>query len=107
MTQAQDIAKSQKLAGMPESVSSAAVQLLDSMVCVGEGEPPWLKDRNMSSPSMIGGGSSLQGPIQTKLTNAFYLEVCAQTCVCICLCVLYMHGCGCRMHFVERTKPTE
>ncbi len=99
--QAQDIARQQFLAGMPEMVSAEAVKLLDTMVCEGEGEPPLIRDRNVSSQSVVAGGSSLQGPVQTKLTNEFYLEVlprihtficvCTRTCIHICTCSIYVY----------------
>ncbi len=79
-TQARNIIRAQGFAWLPQSVVQQALHILDQMVCEGPGQPgpgdPGLvKDRQTVAQTFQAGGSSMQGPIQTKLSNMFYLQV--------------------------------
>lgn len=72
---AADIAKDQVFATMPQTIADQALTILDDMKCKdADGVVRLIKDRATSSDAIEGGGSSLQGNLQTKLTNAFFQQ---------------------------------
>jgi hypothetical protein len=94
-TQAQTIIQAQGFALLPQSLVQQALHILDQMMCEGPGQPgpgdPGLvKDRQTVAKTLKAGGSSMQGPIQTKLSNKFYLQVRGMH-TCMHACILYIH----------------